>query len=357
MSTLATAQIGGDHTYDFLNIPVSARVGALGGNLISVKDDDPNLSVDNPSLLNPEMNSTLSLTYIDYFADINYGYVSYVKDMKKYGTFSSGIKYINYGNFTETDEGGNELGNFTAGEYAFILGWGKALDTSWSVGANLKPVYSSLYQYNSFGIATDLGVTYYNPVRQFTASAVIKNMGMQLKPYVEGNREPLPFEVQMGVSKRLKHMPLRVSVIATHLEQWDLTYDDSTSTNTNNTTVLENNVETEPKKNYLDKAMRHVVVGAEFVPSKSFNLRFGFNYKRRKELALTNRPGMVGFSWGMGIRVKKFHLSYGSARYHLAGSTNHFTLTTKISEFYRSNKTSTPPKEKKARKKKKEQEG
>jgi hypothetical protein len=345
---LGVAQIGGNHTYEFLNIPVSARVAALGGNALAVYDDDSNLGLDNPSLLNATMHSTLSLTYIDYLADVNYGFVSYTKQFKKLGTFSGGLKYVNYGTFLETDEGGNELGNFTAGEYALVLGWGYSLDSSFSVGANLKPVYSSLYTYNSFGVALDVAATYNNKAKLFTTSLVIKNIGRQIKPFTEGNIEPLPFEIQWGLSKQLEHVPIRLLLNLTNLQKWDLTYNDSI-TNPTQSFDITNPDDNNKKPSFFDKALRHVVVGAEIMPSKSFNVRFGFNYKRRKELALTNKPGMVGFSWGLGFRIKKFHLSYGSAKYHLAGSTNNITVSTKFSEWF-TNKTSAESKPKKDKK-------
>jgi len=211
-SFVGVAQIGGSNTYEFLNVPVSARVASLGGSVLAVNDNDPTLSLTNPSLLNSEMSGMVTLSYLNYFLDINHGYVSYVKDFKKFGTFSGGIKYINYGDFLETDEGGNELGHFTAAEYAFIIGWGKKIDSSFSVGANLKPIYSNMYLYNSSGIAADISGTYYNKDKGFTASVLMKNFGTQINTYVNGTKkEPLPFEIQAGISKKLKHHPLTVT--------------------------------------------------------------------------------------------------------------------------------------------------
>lgn len=349
-SFAVSAQIGGSNTYEFLNVPVSARVGALGGNVIAVNDNDPTISMLNPSLLNPEMSGMVTFSYLNYFADINQGYVSYVRDFKKFGTFSGGIKYINYGEFLETDEGGNEFGTFTASEYAFILGWGYQIDSSFSVGANLKPIYSDLYLYNSLGIASDLSATYTNRTNGFTAALLVKNIGTQLTTYVDGGeREPLPFEVQAGISKKFKHMPFRLSVDLIQLQNWNLSFNDSiTQTNSNSKLTDEQKAE-QNKTSLLSESFRHVVVGGEFVPSKSFMLRFGFNLKRRAELALDNKPGLVGFSWGFGFRIKKFHISYGSARYHLAGSSNHFTISTNLSEYYHKGAAPKVPKEKKVK--------
>jgi len=354
-SFIGSAQIGGTNTYEFLNIPISARVAGLGGSIIAVHDNDPTLSLGNPSLLNSEMSGMVTFSYLNYFADINHGFVSYVRDFKKAGTFSAGIRYLDYGKFVETDEGGNELGEFSASEYAFVLGWGKNIDSSFSVGANLKPIYSSLYIYNSVGIALDFSGTYYNKQKGFTASLVFKNIGSQLSPYVEGgDKEPLPFEIQAGISKRFKHVPFRLSVDAVHLQNWSLAYNDSIVETNNNEALTDDDKNERNSTSLLDETFRHLVFGGEFVPSKSFMLRFGFNYKRRAEMAHDNKPGLIGFSWGVGFRIKKFHISYGSAKYHLAGPSNHFTVTTNLSEYYRKGKNPNPPKQKKEKKKKRE---
>lgn len=326
LSFNTSAQIGGSNAYEFLNVPVSARVGGLGGNVIGVYDSDPTFAMSNPSLLNPEMSGMLTLSYLNYFADVNQGHFSYIRDFKKYGTFSLGLKYINYGEFLETDEAGNEFGTFSAAEYAFIIGWGKMIkDSTIAIGANLKPIYSDLYVYYSSGIATDLSATYISKDKSFNAAFLIKNFGTQFNTYAPGNeREPLPFELQFGISKRLKHVPLRVSVDAIQLQNWNLAFNDSTLATNTNETLNDEEKALRNQTGRLDEMFRHLVFGAEFVPSKSFMVRLGFNYKRRAELALDNSPGLVGFSWGVGFRIKKFHISYGSARYHIAGSSNHF---------------------------------
>ena len=353
--SVVNAQIGGSNTYEFLNIPVAARSAGLGGSIIAVKDNDPTIALSNPSLLNAEMNTLTTFSYLNYFSDINHGFFSYVKDFKKAGTFSGGIRYLNYGTFTETDEGGNELGSFSAAEYALILGWGKQIDSNFSVGANLKPIYSSLYLYNSVGIALDFSGTYYNPQKEFTAAIVIKNVGTQLSPYVEGaDKEPIPFEIQGGISKKFKYMPFRVSLDMIHLQNWKLAYNDSIL-QTNSADISDEEKSERNRTGIITEAFRHLVIGGEFVPSKNFMLRFGYSFKRRAELAHSNKPSLVGFSWGIGFRVKKFHVSYGSAKYHLAGPSNHFTITTNLSEYYKKDTRIKPPKKK--RNKKKEENG
>ncbi len=195
-------------------------------------------------------------------------------------------------------------------------------------------IYSSyyLYDYNSFGIAIDLAGTYHNARRQITVAAVIKNAGVQIKAYRKKNSEPLPFEIQLGVSKRLKHAPFRLSIIARNLEKLDLTYTDPNASPLTFDPLT--GEEIKQKKNIGDKIMRHFVFGGEFLLTKNFNIRFGYNYKRRNELQVATRRALTGFSWGVGLKVSKFHISYARASYHLVGGTNHFTITTNLSEFY-----------------------
>jgi hypothetical protein len=358
ISILGNSQIGGSNTYEFLNIPVAARVASLGGSVIAVNDNDPTLSLGNPSLLNQEMNGLLTFSYLNYFADINHGFFSLVKDFDKAGTFSAGLRYLDYGSFIETDESGNELGSFSAAEYAFVLGWGKKIDSVFSVGANLKPIYSKLYTYSSVGLALDFSGTYYNQKRAFTAAVVLKNIGAQLSPYVEGGeKEPIPFEIQVGLSKKLKHVPFRFSIDLIQLQNWNLSYNDSILITNNNTALSDEEKADRNRTSILSEGFRHLVFGGELAPSKSFMLRVGFNYRRRAELAHDVKPGLIGLSWGVGFRIKKFHISYGSAKYHLAGPSNHFTVSTNLSSYYKKGRGSKVPKKKKDKRDKNKKKG
>jgi len=332
LSSLASAQIGGDNTYEFLNLTTSARVSSLGGNQIAVKDDDPFLGFVNPSLLNEEMDNKLALTYVSYLADINIGFASYTKTFDSLGTFNLGVQYIDYGDFTETDQGGNEIGNFSAGEYAFVLGYSYPIDTNFSVGANLKTIYSSFYDYQSIGLAADIGATYFSIKSGVTMSLLAKNMGSQLTRYSDADREPLPFEVQFGITKRFKNVPLRLGLIAQHLQKWDLTYENPDE-NQAQSILGEDANQNKNENGFFDKLGRHLIFNAELLITKNFNVRFGYNYLRRAELRVDEKPGAVGISWGFGMRISKFHLSYGRSAYHQVGPTNTFSISTRLSDF------------------------
>lgn len=328
------SQIGGGHIYEFLNLTNSARVGSLGGNLISVKDNDLSLVYGNPSLLNPDMSNNLALSYVNYFADINYGFVSYAMDYGKIGTFAAGLQYINYGTFTGADPTGLITGEFNSSEYSLNLIWGKTIAKNISVGANLKPIYSVFEKYESFGFASDLGITFYNKENGFTAALVARNMGLQISTYYGEEGGPMPFEIQAGISKKLKYAPFRLSVITRNLEKWDLTYGDEDE-NQGNIDPATGLLKSESGFiDFSDKLMRHFIFGLEFLPSESFMLRLGYNYRQHKEMKLSTMGTFAGFSIGLGVKLSAFTISYGRAIYHVSGASNLFSVNTNFSEIY-----------------------
>ena len=326
-----SAQIGGNSTYEFLNLANPARVVALGGTLISVKDNDLNLSFQNPALLDSTMHNSLSLSYVDYFTDIQYGYAAYSRSYKKIGSFSAGMQFMDYGSFKAADVTGEITGDFTAAEYALNLGYSRPIDSSFAVGATLKTIYSILGEYTSMGNAIDIGSIYNNKKHLASIALVIKNVGRQWKPYAD-IREPLPFEVQLGISKKISHAPFRINFTATHLEKWDLTYVDPSVPVTD--PITGEVIEKSKTSKFVNKLGRHVVFGGEILLSKNFHLRVGYNFQHRQELKLETRTGIAGFSFGFGLKINRFNLSYGYAKYHLAGGPNNFTISTNLSDFH-----------------------
>ncbi|HOY31633.1 MAG TPA: type IX secretion system protein PorQ [Bacteroidales bacterium] len=332
ITTGAIGQTGGNNTYEFLNLPVSARVAALGSNFLAAGDNDLSLAVVNPSLIGDNLHHMISLSFAEYISDVNYGTVAYSHTFKKAGSFAAALQFINYGRFLEADEAGITYGNFSGGEYALTAGWGRKLHKNFLLGANLKLIYSQLEKYNSFGIAVDVAGTYYNEKNGFMASALFKNIGRQLDAYIPGNIEPLPFEIQLGISQKFNKLPLRYSIVYNHLEKWDLTYSDPSVSSVDpitGDTISKGKVEA-----FADKLMRHFVLGVEFYIAKRFNLSLGYNYQRRHELRTEVKKGIVGFSFGCGINVYRFRINYAWAKYHLKGSPNTITIATNISDWF-----------------------
>jgi len=334
---LVYSQKVGESTYNFLTLTNSARVASMGGQNITIYDDDLNLVYHNPSLLNGSMSDHLVLNYIPYIADIGFGYFSYARTIKKIGNLGTGVHYIDYGDFTGADEYGNIQQDFSAREISVNFYYSHPiLDSLLNVGGTLKLINSHLESYNSFGIAFDAGVTYASPDRLFSAALVFKNIGTQLtKYYDDAGREALPFEIQLGLSQKLEHAPFRVSVTFQHLETPDLRYKtEADILKESDPSFFDGETKQDNKfESFVGNVMRHTVLGLEFIPNKYLSAQFGYNYRRRQELKIPEKAGFVGFSWGLGLKLSNFTFNYGRVRYHLADVSNHISIGINLSGF------------------------
>ena len=327
-SCAAQGQIGGLSSFNFTNIPGSARVAAMGGNYFAVKDGDVHLAQFNPSLLDSNMHQKIGMSFVDYFDGIAMGYATYAHRVQPRITLGSTLQYCNYGKQAETNAIGDEIGQFAASDYALNLSAGYTIDSLWSSGLTLKTIYSSLANYTSVALALEGAFTYHNPRKNFTASLVLNNFGYQLKTYTQGNREKLPVQLQVGITKRPAHAPLRLSIVYSNMQTWNLVWENPNKPIV--TDPLTGEVIEDKKWEFGDNFMRHITVGSEFILSQNLNIRVAYNYRRRQELKLEDRPGTAGLSYGIGLKVSKFHLSYGRAIYHRAGPSNHISVTTAI---------------------------
>ncbi|MBT3385589.1 MAG: type IX secretion system protein PorQ [Prolixibacteraceae bacterium] len=322
----SAAQVGGESTYQFLELSNSARIAALGGTQIAISDStDLNLPFYNPALLQKQMDNTLLVNYVNYLADVNYGYVSYAKSFEGIGNFALGMQYINYGDFREATEFGELTGNnFTAAEYALNIIYSNQYKRL-RYGANLKPILSVFESYQSFGIAADLGISYQSKNKFTNVALVARNIGTQITTYYDnGSREPIPFNLQAGISSRLQHAPVILSFTLQNLNNWDLANPEPVSD-------MEINI-FEREESFAKQIMRHAVLGFEILPSENFIIRAGYNYQRRQELKFEEKLSTVGLSLGFGIKIKRFRFDFATSRFHLAGSSNLFSLAININE-------------------------
>lgn len=356
VSPMAFGQIGGERTYEFLNLTNSARMASLGGNQIALHDStDLNVSYNNPSLLMHGMQNMLALNYVDYFAGVKYGYAAYSFRTPLPGNFAVGMHYINYGDFIEALPNGQKTGaSFNAAEYALNMIWSNEYkfkyskkDSLWAssndslrvlnhrrvtYGVNLKPILSSFESYQSIGIAADLGLSYFSRSGLTVTSLVARNIGTQITTYYEGaERESIPFDLQFGVSQKLQHAPIRFAATLQHLQKWDLAKPEEDKTGT--TIVYK-------EDNVTKKFLRHLVLGVELLPSPNFTIRGGYNYQIRQELGMKERMSTVGLSWGFGFKISRFHFNYGSTRFHLTGSSNIISIALNLNEDYHKMKVS-----------------
>ena len=316
-------------SYNSLNLNNSSRVLSMGGDVISIVDNDVSLAFQAPSLLNKEMNRQMSFNFVDYVSDINFISFHYAQKVSNNLMIFSGLDAINYGEFIGSDATGNSTSLFTANQQIFTLGTAKQISDKFTVGTNIKLLNSQLESYHSLSLSSNVSTTYFNKENNLAATLLFKNMGKPIKSYTS-NSENLPFEIQLGLSKSLQHLPFRYSLVLHHLNVYDISNDYNLNTIydlTTNTIIIK-------KETVAKKMLRHVILGGELNPfRKSLYLRAGFNFQRREDLKLSSSFSMSGFSWGMGFSVKKIQINYSRSALHSSSVLNSFSLITNLSNF------------------------
>ncbi|RZJ66620.1 MAG: type IX secretion system protein PorQ [Flavobacterium sp.] len=329
-NALSFAQIGGKGVYQFLNLVTSPRQAALGGKVLTIYDEDPNTANFNPATINPEMDNRLALNYGSYFGEVTYGTASYAYVYDRHvQTLQAGVNYVNYGNFEGYDENGQKTQDFSGSEIALSVGYAYNVPfTNLYLGATGKLISSTLESYNSFGGAIDFGAIYIDDVNDINWAFSIRNLGMQFTTYAGAN-ERVQNEILFGVSQEPENVPLRWHLTLENLQQWDVSF--------SNPARAEGNIDggsTPEKVSFFNNALRHVIVGAELFPKKSFNVRIGYNFRRGEEMRILEQRNFAGISAGFGLKLNRLKFNYSYSRYSLAANTSLFGLTINFGEEY-----------------------
>lgn len=291
----------GQNTYEFLRIDMSARAASLGGTFVS-NHDDPNIIFYNPAGINLLTESPISFSFVKHVLDINLASLSYSTEFENIGRFGGAIKYINYGTFVRATEDGMREGEFGAGDVAFILSYANSLDLNFNYGANIKFIYSKIDDRNSTGIAFDLGLNYFVPEQDLSVGFAAMNIGSQISSYYE-EKEQLPLDIIVGVSKKLQHLPLRLSLDFHKLNA---------------------------ERDDFVQRFKAFSVGAEFTLSKVLRLRFGYDNEKRSDLKIGTSAGIAGFNAGLGALVSNYTFDYGFSSLGAIGALHRVTISTKL---------------------------
>ena len=310
---LATVCASGQESsaaYNVLKLPASSRVAAMGGENISQIDDGPWAGWANPALYSSVSSRSLGLGFMTYAADSKWLGAQYVQAAGERHTWAVTAQYMGYGSMDETDADGTVVGSFSPKDIVFGGGYSYLLSDRWAGGASLKMVTSSYADFSAFALAVDLGVNYYDEERDFSFSAVARNVGAQIKSF-DGRTEKVPFCLQAGFTKGIAHAPVRFSVTATDLTRWK------------STDYLNPDGE---KLGFGKKLLNHFVVGLEVQPIDAFYLSAGYNFRRAYELKAAGSAHGAGLSFGGGLQLRKFKAGVSYAKYHVSVSSLMFNV-------------------------------
>ena len=280
--------------YNFLRIPVSAHAAALGGDNISIIENDASLIFSNPALLCNIADKQIGLNYMNYMQGANTLSASYNFGVMDRGSLAVSAQYMDYGQMKEMNPEGIQTGDFKAKDISMACYFSYMLSDYFSAGISAKFITSYIGNYNSIGVGVDLGANYYNADKELSVSAVIKNLGGQVKAYNE-DYEAMPIDMQIGISKRLVNTPLRL----------------------NGTLVNLNHLK--------GKLKDHLVIGADLLLSESIWVGFGYNFRRASEMSIGTGDNEsshgAGFSLGAGINLKRFKVNAAWGKYHVSSNS------------------------------------
>ena len=299
------AQPAGLTGFPFLRLEPSARAAALGGSFTAVYGDDVNALFYNPAILNEEMHGVLSASYLNHLSDLNAGFVAYGRHMDRWGTLAVGLRYMNYGSFERADETGARDGTtFGASDVALSLGWARTYYDWLRYGASIQGIFSGIDSYSAGALAFDAGVLAYWPDRALSASLTIHNTGWVLSSFGDLADE-LPFDLRLGLTKKLAHLPLMITLMGYNLHELG-----------------------EGEGSFTSETLRHLAVGTEFQFSSAFNLRLGYNHRRHEELKTNSRIDLAGVGLGFGLKVTRFRFDYAYNAWSALGGLHQLTVRT-----------------------------
>ena len=280
--------------YNFLRLPVSAHVAALGGENISLIDDDATLIFHNPALINDVSDRSINLNFMTYMEGAKTASAAFLKAAGDRGTWGVTAQYMDYGSMKETAADGQELGTFSARDIALGGTFAYALTNDISGGVTAKVISSHIADYSSLAVGIDLGANYFNEDLDLSVSAVARNLGGQVKAY-DDDFERIPFDLQLGATKRLGHSPLRFSITMSRLHDWSEAFG------------------------------RHLAVGADVFLGQSIYVAAGYNFRRASEMKITEGDSSsahgAGLSIGAGLSLERFKLHVAYAKYHVSASS------------------------------------
>lgn len=323
LGNTAKADGGGSSAYDFLTIPTSAHAFGLGGSAPAIIDDDVTLVDQNPALLGPEIEKQVAFNYMMYMQSGNFAGLRYGMAAGEHGAWAVGMRYLNYGSITRYDQDGFSDGSTFSPQDLVIEGtYSHDFTDRLRGGINFKMAYSNYDGRSAFALAADLGINYYDPEKDLSLSAVLKNAGGQIKRFTDAY-DRLPIDLEFGYMQGIGNSPFSIAITATNLTRWKLPYYSHSS---------DGEGQLELKSGFFPNLFRHLIFGVQVAPSDKFYAVLAYNYKTRTDMSSYSRNFLSGFSIGLGIRVKSFGASLAYAMPHKSGSSLLLNLSYSIGE-------------------------
>ncbi len=282
--------------FEFLRTDFNPRTAAMSNAFTTARGDVGSIMINPAGMAFSESNHYVA-NFTKYLLDINGGMLAYSQEVENIGILSGAIVYMDYGGIDETNEFGQKTGSsFTPSNLALVIGWADHFEKGVSYGVNFKYIFSQIQDYNASALAMDLGVIWDVPFEEDLFFGLsMQNIGSNIDQFIK-TKEELPFNIRFGVSKKLAHLPLEITVSNAEVNQVS-TFSD-----------------------FFEK----LSIGGEFTISESVRLRLGYNNRLHTDLKTIEESDFGGLSGGIGIYVSKYRFDYSYSNYNLLGNTHRF---------------------------------
>lgn len=288
------------NAFTFLSIDFNPRSAATANAFSTMREDIGSMLI-NPAGMAGVSQQKYTFNYTAYLLDINGGIVGYAYPLKGYGVLSAAITYLDYGTMQKTNNLAAATGaTFGAADFALTVGWSAELQENISYGVNLKYIHSQLESYGASAVALDFGALYKAPFEDnlYFAFAVL-NLGSNFEYYAK-TKASLPTTMRFGVSKKLAHLPLEISLSLLDLNK---------------------------SADTIGEYFKRFAIGGEFTLSESLRLRLGYDNALHSDLKTIDASQFGGLAGGVGIYYGKYRFDYTYSNYNLLGNTHRFGIS------------------------------
>ncbi|MCS6999598.1 MAG: PorV/PorQ family protein [Candidatus Kapabacteria bacterium] len=266
--------------FDFLRTAESARAAGLAGAFVAIAGD-ASAQLYNPATIPTVPPDALSLTFIKHVLDINSGVAAYCGQMGA-GWWGATAAYTSYGQFTRTDALGNAIGTFGAAHFALQVSYANQLDTNVFYGVSLGYVHTAIDRGAASALIATVGLFYQFPLIRTSIGGSIRYFGVQLAR-MNGESAALPTDIRLGVSHRLRGLPLMVNFSLTRLVEDRMS---------------------------LTERLRNFAIAGELYLGKSVQLRLGYDNGVRSGQSSVSASPLSGFGVGAGLVFPSLTLDY-----------------------------------------------
>ncbi|MCU0329006.1 MAG: hypothetical protein MUE53_08450 [Chitinophagales bacterium] len=318
------AQFGTNQRYSFslLELSNSARSQYLGKASALTYDQDLSLTYHNPSLIDRDMRGHIHFSTAAYLGSYiaSLGTIFDIKSIEMPLMVQGNFIIYQEQNFTNIE--GNRIGIFSP--YELVLATGTAFQyDKYRLGGQVKFMMSDFFLEKQIGIAMDLSATYVNPYHQITAALLLKNIGHQLYSSSGLALWPTKFDLQFGISHKLKHLPFKISLLGHSLNILDPAI-------SSDNYLISPYIPFYRLNNHIaNTILSHLVVSGELHLGKALRLGFSYDFMKNEELRYYAFRGLAGFAFGGQIQSKRFNIGYSIGKASTIGESHMVTVVYK----------------------------